>query len=78
MTPYESLIKAKDIAGGQQQLADICGVVQSAVWKWINIIGQVPKGEYVIRIEAATGISRHDLRPDIYPREVEVKEAAHV
>ena len=26
--------------------------------------------EYVLRIEAATGVSRHDLRPDIYPREV--------
>lgn len=26
--------------------------------------------EYVLKIEAATGVSRHDLRPDIYPREV--------
>ena len=25
--------------------------------------------EYVLRTEAATGVSRHDLRPDIYPRE---------
>lgn len=24
----------------------------------------------VLKAEAATGISRHDLRPDIYPREV--------
>lgn len=25
--------------------------------------------EYVRIAEAATGVSRHDLRPDIYPRE---------
>ena len=25
--------------------------------------------EYVLAIEAATGVSRHDLRPDLYPRE---------
>lgn len=25
--------------------------------------------EYVLATERATGISRHDLRPDLYPRE---------
>lgn len=25
---------------------------------------------HVLAVEAATGISRHDLRPDIYPRDV--------
>jgi DNA-binding transcriptional regulator YdaS (Cro superfamily) len=25
--------------------------------------------EHVLAVEAATGVSRHDLRPDIYPRE---------
>ncbi|KNH02633.1 hypothetical protein J121_417 [Qipengyuania citrea LAMA 915] len=35
--------------------------------------------EYVLRVEAATDISRHDLRPDIYPRErmVDRKAALH-
>ncbi len=26
--------------------------------------------EFVLKAEAATGVSRHDLRPDIYPVEV--------
>lgn len=25
--------------------------------------------EHVLTVEAATGVSRHDLRPDIYPRD---------
>lgn len=30
--------------------------------------------EYVLRVEAATGICRHNLRPDIYP--VDMPEAS--
>ena len=32
---------------------------------------QLP-AEYVLLVEAKTGVSRHDLRPDIYPRETMV------
>jgi DNA-binding transcriptional regulator YdaS (Cro superfamily) len=39
------------------------------VWNWINRSkGKVP-GEYVIAIEKASGVSRHELRPDLYPVE---------
>ena len=67
-SPFEALKMANDRAGSQSELARICGVSQPAVWKWLQG-GRVP-AEYVLRIEAATGVSRHDLRPDIYPREV--------
>ena len=69
LTPYEALQNAAEIAGSQSALAKICGVGQPAVWKWMQSSKRVP-AEYVLRIEAATGISRHYLRPDIYPVEL--------
>lgn len=67
-TPFEALERAVTKAGSQTALAAICGVSQTAVWKWIQSSKRMP-AEYVLRTEEATGISRHDLRPDIYPRE---------
>lgn len=65
-TPYEALQAAVAKAGTQQAMADICGVSQTAVWKWLQSSKRLP-AEHVLRVEAATGVSRHDLRPDIYP-----------
>ena len=62
MTPIE---RAVEIAGGQQALAEKIGVRYQAVQKWLKA-SRVP-AERVLAIETATGISRHDLRPDIYP-----------
>jgi TorA maturation chaperone TorD len=44
------------------------GVTQPNVWHWLHKAERVP-AEYVLKIEQATGgqVSRHDLRPDIYP-----------
>lgn len=50
-------------------MAGICGVTQTAVWKWLQSSKRLP-AEYVLRVEAATGVSRHHLRPDIYPVEI--------
>lgn len=69
MNRHEALRKAIANAGGQSALARICGVSQAAVWDWLNRARRVP-AEHVLSIEAATGVSRHALRPDIYPREV--------
>lgn len=68
LTPFEALQMAVEIAGSQSALARICGVSQTAVWKWVQSSKRVPP-DYVLRVEAATGISRHVLRPDIYPVE---------
>lgn len=67
-TPFEALMTAVDKAGSQAEIARIAGVSPTAVWKWVQSSKRVPP-EFVLKIEAATGVSRHDLRPDIYPRE---------
>lgn len=64
----DALTRAIAIVGGQTQLARLLGVKQANVWHWLNKADRVP-GEYVIAIEKATGgeVTRHDLRPDLYP-----------
>ncbi len=60
--------RAAQVAGSQQALADLLGLrSQGAVQNWI-MRGRIP-AERVLAVEAATGVSRHDLRPDLYPRE---------
>lgn len=63
-----ALATAVSIIGGQAQLARLLGVTQPNVWHWLHKSERVP-AEYVLKIEQATGgkVSRHDLRPDIYP-----------
>lgn len=60
--------KAIDLVGSQSEMARRLGKKQGHVWKWRR--DGVP-AEYVIRVETATNgaVSRHELRPDIYPLE---------
>lgn len=60
------LKKAIEQAGSQQALAALLGVRQSHVSNWLNRDKRVPV-ERVLAIESATGVPRHELRPDIYP-----------
>jgi len=66
-TPFEALELARDIAGGQAALARICRKTQPTVWKWFQTSKRLP-AEHVLDVEAATGVDRRLLRPDIYPR----------
>lgn len=66
VTPIQALEAAAELAGSQSALARICGVSQTATWKWLNARKSLP-AEHVLKVEAATGVSRHLLRPDIYP-----------
>jgi len=50
--------------GSQSELARRLGVTPQAVQFWTRS-GIPPK--WVISVEKETGVSRHDLRPDIYP-----------
>ena len=60
-----ALEKAKEISGGPGRLAQaIGGITPQAVSQW----KKVPVAR-VLDVERVTGVSRHDLRPDIYPRE---------
>lgn len=72
-TPFESLQAAVEQAGSQVSLARICGVSQPAVWKWLQSAKRLP-AEHCLAVEAATGISKNLLRPDIYPAELAVHE----
>jgi DNA-binding transcriptional regulator YdaS (Cro superfamily) len=57
--------RAAVAAGGQSALARTLKVTPQAVQRWCAL-GKVP-AERVLEIEAASGVSRHELRPDIYP-----------
>lgn len=65
--------RALSVVGGQNQAAKQLGLRQSSVWKWAHT-NRVPASR-VLEVEALTGWSRHELRPDIYPREAIVQPA---
>lgn len=54
--------QAKTIAGGPSALSKaLGGITSQAVSQW----KRVPP-EHVVGVERITGVSRHDLRPDIF------------
>lgn len=65
-TPLEALQKAVEIAGGRKQLATAIGC------KNVTHIGvmlnrdKCASATYVLKISKATGVSKHELRPDLY------------
>lgn len=63
----DALTQAIEKAGSQGRLARALGLKQQTIFGWKER-GKVP-AERVIEVERLTGVSRHDLRPDIYPRE---------
>lgn len=67
-TPAEAFRESAKIVGSQAALARVCGKQQPAISKRLRA-GKPAEPDEVLAIEAATGISRHDLRPDIYPVE---------
>jgi DNA-binding transcriptional regulator YdaS (Cro superfamily) len=64
VTPLDRAIKA---AGNQQLLAELIGVKQQHVSYWVNKGRKRVPAEYCARIEAATGVGKHELRPDVFP-----------
>lgn len=71
--PREALEKAIEKVGSQAELArriasSIRPIKQQHVWNWLNRDDTIP-AEVVLDIERETGVSRHELRPDIYPVE---------
>ena len=54
---------ARQVVGGPSALARaIGGISPQAVGQWQRV-----PAERVIEVERVTGVSRHELRPDIYP-----------
>ena len=60
------LAKAVRVLGSQSAFGRLIGRSQPTVWGWLSEDKPLP-AEHVLTVEAATGISRHALRPDIYP-----------
>ncbi|RDE04672.1 transcriptional regulator [Sphingomonas aracearum] len=67
-TPFEALQASVMRVGSQSAFARLCGVSQTAVWKWLQSGKRLP-AEHVLIVEREAGVSRHLLRPDIYPAE---------
>lgn len=57
-------------AGGVVALSKALGITHNAIYSWKRI----PPGR-VLDIERVTGISRHDLRPDIFGPSPEKEQA---
>ena len=63
-----ALLAALRIAGTQTALAEAIGASQQLL-SYLVRHNRPISAKYVLATEAATGISRHDLRPDLYPLE---------
>ena len=64
-SPLATAVRA---AGSQSAFGRLIGKRQSVVFGWLRAQKALP-GEYVLTVERKLGISRHDLRPDLYPRD---------
>ncbi len=62
----EALKKAISMVGSQTSLAKELGTSQQLVNYWLK--NRLPS-EWVLRVEKISGVGRHELRPDIYPKE---------
>lgn len=62
------LAQAVRAAGSQSAFGRWIGKAQSTVNDWLRENKDLPP-EHVLTVERMSGISRHDLRPDIYPRD---------
>jgi len=58
-----AISKIKAQYGLANEIANFLGVHRSTVSKWKRI-----PAERVLDVEEVTGISREELRPDLYPR----------
>lgn len=71
MTALDQAIR---VAGGRGPLAAKLGIKYQAIQNWERR-GRLP-AERVIQVETITGVSRSELRPDIYPPETKARKRA--
>jgi len=69
------LAKAVRMAGSQSAFGRIIGKRQSVVYDWFRRDVALP-AELVRQVEQATGLSKHTLRPDLYPEDATSAAAA--
>lgn len=66
-SPLDAFRLAVRRAGGQLRFAKLVGCTQGAISQRLSS-GKPLSARFVLRAEEGTGVSRHDLRPDLYPR----------
>nr|WP_310616667.1 helix-turn-helix domain-containing protein [Pantoea cypripedii] len=61
----KAIQEAIDIVGSQKKLAELCGVAQPTVWRWLH--GGGIDAKYVIKIVRASGgkVTAKEIRPDL-------------
>ncbi|WMY76410.1 YdaS family helix-turn-helix protein [Buttiauxella selenatireducens] len=64
MSGLNAAIKA---ARNQRQLAKLIGTWPQTVNRWVVRYGGVVPAEWVLPIFRATGVTPHELRPDLHP-----------
>ena len=64
MSKDPAIFEAIERAGGVGRLARAVGVSQPAISQWRRV-----PAERVLAVEAATGVPRERLRPDLFSRE---------
>ena len=65
-----ALDRAINLSGGTgYALAKRLGLPRQTVYGWLKA-GRVLSAESVLAVERVTGVSRSELRPDLYPKEM--------
>ncbi len=67
-TPDPVVRRAIAAAGGTTKLGRLLGIMAPAFYHWKRI-----PAVRVLAVEQASGISRHELRPDLYPAPAETE-----
>jgi Putative antitoxin of bacterial toxin-antitoxin system, YdaS/YdaT len=62
----KALLRAIDLAGSQSELGRMIGAFQSTVYYWLNLSVRGVPPEAAIKIEKAVGVTRQELRPDLW------------
>jgi DNA-binding transcriptional regulator YdaS (Cro superfamily) len=60
-----ALAHAIELIGSDARTAELLGITKQAVWFWTRC-----PDNHVLALERLSGVSRFDLRPDRYPREL--------
>jgi len=66
--PLTPVKRAAAAVGGVPRLAELLNCTRQAIYQW----DRVP-ADRVLEIERLAGVSRHDLRPDLYPEEASAR-----
>lgn len=76
LTPLAALeLVIYALGGTQESCASQLGTTQPTISRWLNVSRRIP-AEMVLKAEGLSGVSRHDLRPDLYPRDALVDRGA--